>query len=137
LTVLLLKASADGPCKKCDIEKVKTVNDSINNLTLQLVKDFLCTFDKTCDNNAEFSEWSNETLFYVIQKKPQLFLDAISTSKLDIEAILYALENPLYDMDLQGTYDSLKTVDGKPKTKERYLSAIYKGAQKAGQNLKR
>ncbi len=128
---------ADGPCTKCSIEYVKVVNTEINALTLDLVKDFLCTFDKSCDNNAEFSEWSTETLFLVIQKYPKLFIDAVSDKRLDIPCILKALENPLYDMDLQGTYDSLNAINSDEKKKELYLSAIYKGAQKSGQKLKR
>ena len=63
-----LTASADKNCKSCDIEKVKIVNDHLDSLTFQIVKDFLCTFDKSCINNAEYSEWSNETLFLVIEK---------------------------------------------------------------------
>jgi hypothetical protein len=138
LTFLLLKASADGPCKKCDIEKVALVNDSIERLTPHLINGFLCTFDRTCDNSAEFSEWSNETLFLVILKEPNLFLEAISNNKFDNESIIAAIENPIHDLfDLQRTYDSIKTSKIKSGLKDRYLNAIFIAGQKDGQKLKR
>jgi len=35
-------------CKKCDVNKVKAVNEHLDRLTFTLVEDFLCTFDNSC-----------------------------------------------------------------------------------------
>jgi hypothetical protein len=129
---------ADGPCKKCDVEKVKAVNDSINRLTRELLKDFLCTFDKTCDNNAEFSEWSNETLFLVMVTNPDLFLDVVSKDKSNQDEILHEVKNPLHDLlDLQKTYDAIKSTKNKSETKKHFLTAILAAGQKGGVEIRK
>jgi hypothetical protein len=139
LTVISVRTlHADNPCKECDIEKVKAVNDNINKLTLDLVKDFLCTFDSSCNNNAEYSEWSNETLFLVIKTDPVLFMDAVSRGKLNHSEIIDEIENPIHDLiNLQQVYDSIKSFKGKSQLKDRYLNAIIVAGQKDGQSIKK
>jgi len=130
-------ASADGPCIKCDIEKVKVINEQIDNLTFTILADFLCTFDSTCINNGEYSEWSNATLFLVLRKAPKLFMDVVSKTHIRSKVIIYELENPIHDqIKLQQVYDTIKTTDIPKKIKALYLKAVWTAAEKSGETIK-
>jgi len=134
---LFLTASADKNCKSCDIEKVKIVNEHLDSLTFQIVKDFLCTFDKSCINNAEYSEWSNETLFAVIDKEPSLFFQVVATGQVDNKLLLREIENPVNDKNIQVIYDKIKGTTESGDLKTEYLNALMSAAKKGGQKLKK
>ena len=134
---IFLTALADKNCKSCDIEKVKIVNDHLDSLTFQIVKDFLCTFDKLCINNAEYSEWSNETLFVVIDKEPSLFFQVIATGQVDNKLLLKEIENPVTEIDIQAIYDKIKRTTVSADLKTEYLNALMKAAEKGGEKLKK
>src|SRR5690606_30369658 len=59
---------------KCDLNIVLEVSENQDNLDLKLVSRFLRTLNGECTNNVEFSEFSNEMLFVVLVKRPDLFL---------------------------------------------------------------
>lgn len=116
---------------KCDILKVKVLNDSIENLSQNIVNDFLMTFDKECKNNAEYSEWSNETLFLLLARKPDLFLQGIQNSKgIDRKCIISEIENPIKDIDLKKIYSELKSVNMPSEFKESVCHALKTAAKK-------
>ena len=119
---------AGNDCKKCDIEKVKIVNEHLDSLTFQIIYDFLCTFDSSCRTNAEFSEWSNETIFKLLDKSPKLFFQVIVKRQIDNKLILREVENPLLDFDLQKIYNKVKTINVLSEIKKEYLDAICKAA---------
>jgi len=132
-----LPVHADNPCKKCDIETVKLINDNLNDLTLELVINFLCTFDSTCNNNIEYTQWSNETLFFLIQTNPNLFMDAFSIEKTNHSYIIQEIQNPVQDViNLQQTYDTIKEYKGNSKIKNQLLKALIIAAKKDNQNFK-
>jgi hypothetical protein len=125
------------PCTKCDIEKVKLVNDRLDSLSLQLISDFLCTFDSSCASNVEYSEWSNETLFKVMQKAPTLFFQVIEREFLNSNLLLQEIRSPINDgIDLQLTYDRLKRGKAKVEIKAKYLEALKVAAKKENIELK-
>lgn len=61
----------------CSIKVLKNTDERIDNLDLKTVAEFLASFHKDCSNNVEFSEWSNELLFKVAHKKPDLLLQLL------------------------------------------------------------
>ena len=127
---------AENNCVKCDLDKVKIVNEHIDSLTFKMVSDFLCTFDDSCINNVEYSEWSNETLFKVINKAPTLFFKVIEKGQVDNNLLLKEIESPINDLiDLQGTYDKLNSTTVSPDIKSKYLNAVIKAAEKSGENI--
>jgi hypothetical protein len=131
-TLLFLTiASIDNPCLKCDIDKVKAVQASIDSLTFKIVKDFLCTFDSTCINDAEYSESSNGTLFTILEYNPTLFFQVISEEKLDNELFLKVIKNPIHDLiDLQKVYNKIKLAKMSQNLKYNYLEAVEEVASK-------
>lgn len=126
---------AVSPCTKCDIEKVKIANEHLDSLTIQIIRDFLSTFDSSCDINVEYSGWSNETLFAVMQKAPTLFFQIIQEGNVNSKQLINEIESPVNDLiDLQKTYDELKASIAETEIKSIYLEAIIFAGKKS--NLK-
>ena len=139
LTLLIFITSFSvTACDKCNIDKVKIVNEHLDSLTFQIVSDFLCTFDSSCIKNAEYSEWSNETLFKVLVKAPTIFFKVIAKEKMDNKQFLKEIENPVHNLlDLQKTYNSIKITSTPTDIKTKYLNAVIKAANKSGQTIKK
>lgn len=139
LTVLSFQTVfATKPCDKCDLDKVRIVNQHLDSLTTQMLSEFLCTIDNSCKNNVEFLEFSNETLFAVLEKAPNLFFQVMTTGKIDNEIILIEIENPINDLiNLQTVYDKTKLATAKTELKTKYLNALILAAEKSGQKLKK
>ena len=72
--------SQNNNISKCDLTIVLETSNKINNLSEDLILRFLQTFGKECKNNVEFSEFSNEVLFKVIQGYPELFYKIIKNN---------------------------------------------------------
>ena len=58
------------------------------------------TFGKECRNNVEYSEWSNELLFSVLDNQPELMLKTIEKGekRFDMNEILEDLSTPSGDL---------------------------------------
>lgn len=130
-------AFATRPCDKCDIDKVKVVNEKLDSLTFDIVSEFLCTFDRSCSVNVEYSEWSNETLFRVLETDPALLLQVLATGVVDNTMILNEIQNPVVDLDLQGVYDNVKGISASLDMKVKCLEALVVAADKAGTRIEK
>jgi hypothetical protein len=98
LTVFLSNGFSQEECTKCDIDKVKTVEENMKNLNYQIIEDFLCTFDVSCKTNEEYSEWSNELIFKVVENYSALRIKVLEQSQnIDRILILNEIENPSLD----------------------------------------
>ena len=112
---------------KCNIEIVLETNENIENISEDLMLRFLKIFGPECKNNVEFSEFSNETLFKVIQTEPELFCSVIENNKdqVDIGIIISELKSPLHDLiDLELTIDKIASVKTKSSLKNKLILAI-------------
>lgn len=85
--------------KKCDGAVIQYAQAKAGKLTKSDMKNFMLTFGKECDNNVEFSEFSNEVLFLVLSRQTKLTLKTIEKeeTQLDLEAILDDLSAPISD----------------------------------------
>ncbi len=85
---------------KCNISIVSEANNSGEKISEDLMLRFLKTFGKDCRNNAEFTEFSNKTLFKVIQKNPEKFVKILNNnlSKIDFNEVLINLRNPIEEL---------------------------------------
>jgi hypothetical protein len=121
--------------QKCDITVLRTTSEKIGQLTQKEISDFLLTFGQECQNNIEYSEWSNELLFSILDKQTDLTLRTIEKveKRIELEEILSDLSEPIHDQtnikDLlvkvdkvkvkkelkNKIVDRLKTADGKTK----------------------
>ena len=138
LTFTLSTLFAQTGCTKCEIEKVKIVSEHLDNLTSQMIEDFLCTFDTSCFTNAEYSEWSNEVLYNVLDNDPSLLLKVLTNSQVrNIQLLMTEIENPIHEFDYQEIYDKVKDTKTKDELTNRILTALKIAAEKEGKEIKR
>lgn len=86
--------------KKCDGSVVLSTNINVGRLTKKEVREFLLTFGKECQKNVEFSEFSNEVLFQILDKQTTLILETIEKEEkqIELDEILNDLSSPNSDM---------------------------------------
>jgi hypothetical protein len=86
----------------CNIDIVLSTLNNIDSLSDNEIRLFLKTFSQKCRNNVEFSEFSNEMLFKVLEKHSEAFLriicDSNSPIEIDFETIYEELKSPLHDL---------------------------------------
>ncbi len=112
---------------KCNISIVREAYQNIENISGELMLQFLKTFGKDCKNNVEFSEFSNETLFKVIQKNPEVFSEILekNLNQIDFEEIIFNLRNPLHDLiDLDLTINKIADTKIEKSIKDKLIIAI-------------
>ena len=85
---------------KCGLDIILQIENDIDSLTIQKMRAFLTNFSKDCRNNVEFSEVSNEVLFIVIEKYPDLFVTVMcdNNAEIECEEIYFQLSQPLHDL---------------------------------------
>lgn len=108
-------------CISSNINEIVKVEKNILEVDSKQILLFLLTIKKECENNTEFSEYSNKVLFELLDKRTSSLIKVISkNSSLDIEYILLQISNPILDYD----YKSLKTKIGKCKTKSVFKKKL-------------
>ena len=123
-------------CEKCNLDYIVKVDTTISNLDYKDLQNFLCTFDSSCVNNDEFSEYGNEVLFLSLEKYPEEFMrvfDSISSKSKEI--ILDNLESPIFDnIDVLYIISIIQndTISGEPDIKEQLLASLKIAQQKSG-----
>ena len=123
-------------CKKCDIEKLLDLSENLENLNYETVKNFICTFDSSCINNIEFSEWSNELLYKLVEKDINLLNDVLHDLGFNyVKLICKELETPILDVDLKRIYDLIEKSHGPKDMIVAEKNAIKKAAQNEGIKL--
>ena len=102
LTILVLTTTTlfGQVVEKCDRTILLSTSNNIGQLTQKQIADFLFTFGKECRNNVEYSEWSNELLFSLLDKQTELTLKTIEKEekKIEKDEILNDLSEPIHDM---------------------------------------
>ena len=132
-TLSLLTVSAQNEIGKCNIQKIKNVHENLNNLTYKIVLEFLYSFDKSCKNNVEYSEWSNEMLFKLIENSTDLYFEVLNGLKAENQTLLLnEIENPNSEINFQKIYNKIKLSKTKTEFKNQYLNNLRKGAEKSG-----
>ena len=125
----LLLLYADALDDKCSLEILKATADSLNELDKASISAFLSTFQKGCDKNVEYSEWSNELLFQVVEQYPKLFLKVLhENNSIDQKIILQELKTPVNDeIDLEQLIKSVEKASSNNETNKRVLEALFMG----------
>lgn len=122
-------------CEKCDISKVTAVyNKQKESITYNDVKAFLCTFDESCKNNAEYSEFSNEVLYDLLEKKPETVIDVLAKEKTIKSKYIYEIvASPINDsFDLKKIYTEIEKIGaGDSNVKSRLLTSLKMAIDKS------
>lgn len=101
LTILTLPTTTlfGQEIEKCDRAILLSTSNKIGQLTYKEITNFLLTFGKECKDNVEYSEWSNEILFSLLDKQTELTLKTIKKeeNKIEKDEILNNLSEPVHD----------------------------------------
>lgn len=119
---------------KCDGAVIQYAEARAGRLTKSDMKNFLSTFGKECDNNVEFSEFSNEVLFLVLSKQTKLTLKTIEKEEkqLDLEAILGDLREPISDMiHVENILPKAKKIKIESRLKTRIIESLNTAVRSA------
>ena len=123
--------------ERCDTKTLLYIHQSIDKLTEEAVSKFLDTFSEDC-NNAEYTAWSNQLLFDIIDKDVDLYMKVMQSKESDkIHIIMDELSNPLLDYDYQLFYDRIKKSNASKNIKTYHMKALVEAAEKAGVILKK
>ena len=102
LTILTLTTTTfyGQVIEKCDGTILLRTSERIGKLKQDEIRDFLLTFGPECKNNVEYSEWSNELLFSLLDKQTELTLKTIEKEerKIEMNEILNDLNSPINDL---------------------------------------
>ena len=111
---------------KCNIKILKSFNESLDSLQINIAKEFFLTFNDTCSNNTEYSEWSNELLFDYLAKYPKNFIEVLSLDeKYQLNIIYKNLESPINDnYDLENIYKKIEIINTQSPIKKEILKRI-------------
>lgn len=137
--VLLSIASfGQNSCPKCDIETVKEIRLHRDNLTDEIVFKFLCSFDESCLDYAEYSQASNGTIFDLLDIATDLFIRVLDSDNVNVKQILTKIEDPIDDgIDLQLCYDRVAKLDKSTKYRAEVLAALDLAAERSGLKIRK
>ena len=138
LTLVSLPNIASAQSQKCDIDKLLIINKNMDDLSFQMIEDFLLTFDESCKNNVEYSEWSADLLVKVIDRYPKLYFKVLTSDKISNESyILKTFSNPLSEYNYQKLYDKINVIETDKSIKSNYLKCLIEIAKNSGFEIKK
>lgn len=98
LTLIVLQGYGQV-VKKCDSKVLLETSKRVGTLNQKEITDFLLTLGHQCRDSIEFSEWSNELLFNILDKQTELALTTLDKKQGEMETktILGILSSPIAD----------------------------------------
>ena len=134
LTILTLTTLAvQGQVKKCDGTILLSTSEKIGKLSGKEIADFLLTFGQVCRDNAEYSEWSNELLFKLLDKQTELTVKTIEKEekRLEMATILNDLSEPIGDAsDIKILIAKIERVDINDRLKREIIRNLKTADEK-------
>jgi hypothetical protein len=112
---------------KCNIDFAAVANQNADKLSEKMCLDFLLTIDSICDNNVEFSELSNGTLFKILDLNPVILINTMEKYRtiIDSHLIISMFQDPIDDsIDLKGIEKKLLELDSKSEYKSKIIKSI-------------
>ncbi len=102
---------------QCNIKILLEVSEKMDSLSIYDIDAFLKTFSKKCRNNVEYSEWSNELLFDIINAYAYQTVRLLNDSSYARDYILKKLSSPLLEK-----HDPKKIIE---KVRETGISGVF------------
>jgi len=115
------------PISKCDLNAIKLAYLNADNLSEKVCLDFILSIDTVCKNDVEFGEFSNETIFKILDKSPLVLLKTMDNfkSKINTQLILLMIQDPIQDgFDLIGIKKKIQGLDLKTDCKDEVIKSI-------------
>lgn len=110
----------------CSSKILGQTAESIEKLRPIHVADFLATFHKNCKNNVEYSQYSNELLFEIANRNPNMLLEVLTkNSSLDKELIVNEFKSPTHDgINLEETINRINQSTFKSDVQTEIIAAL-------------
>jgi plasmid maintenance system killer protein len=83
------------PIKKCDGAVILVTKNKLGQLTQGEITNFLLTFGQECRNNVEYTEFSNEILFDLLDMQTELLVKTMKSEESKISNRLEKLKGNL------------------------------------------
>lgn len=115
--------------EKCSVTVLRKTFDRMDRLKERDIRNFLMTFDPRCDSHADFSEWSNEILFDVLNAYPKEVLEVLQKeqSRLDMGEILSELSSPVTDkVNVRELINKIDQIKGLKEIKNKVIEFLQK-----------
>jgi hypothetical protein len=115
--------------KKCDFNTLLSIRKNLNKLNKSQIRDLLFVIDTSCVNDVEFGEFSNELLFMVLEKEPELFISEFheNVGEIDTGYIFLELSRPVNDgIEIKQILHKVENVNIDNKTKHRIIEILKK-----------
>lgn len=109
---------------RCNIAVVREMDEGIKTGSKELVYRFLCSFDSSCSTNVEYSQYSNEVLFKVLEMHTSIFMQCLKRPEVDREYVFQRLSEPLVYEDVKQLKEIVSKARGDAGTKRRILTAL-------------
>jgi hypothetical protein len=117
---------------KCNLETIKNLRIHKDSLTDKLITDFLFSIDKSCQNDVEWSEASNWTLFWLADIETKRFIKILKSNKdkIDTALIISTFKQPIDDeIDLLEIYNKIFNLTDKDEFVLEILNSIKLAAK--------
>jgi len=111
--------------KRCDIDIVLETDENMDSLSDNLIYLFLYSFDESCSNNVEFSEYSNEVLFKLLKHYPDQAAKNIIRDEINQDVIFKELSSPINDaISVDEVVESLENSSIDVIIKKKFVTAL-------------
>ena len=112
--------------QKCDGTILRSTSEKVGRLTQKEITDFLLTFGEECRNNAEYSEWSNELLFSILDKQTELIIKTIEKEekRIEITEILDDLSSPILDPNIKDIISKVEKIKIQKELKDKIIEGL-------------
>ena len=109
----------------CNLAVVRNTNKNLRHLTTPNIYAFLSTFDTSCRNNFEYTEYSNDVLFKILTTNPRLLVDALEKyADLHKGYIYMEISNPLLDYNFKEIIQLVERTCQSGQVKEKVISKL-------------
>jgi hypothetical protein len=138
ISIMTFGQESNDKSLKCNSLTIENLRLNTENITDSLVLDFLLSLDVTCKNHVEFSEVSNETLFWLANIETTRLFRVINTKSelLDINFIILEFRRPVHDgIDLETIYKKIHSLKQETYPTIQILDSIKSAAKGLGINI--
>jgi len=122
------KISKEYQTDRCNIQSVVDVKMAITSekLNKDLLVKFLYSFDDSCKNNAEYSQFSNAILFTTLEHHSSLVIEILAENgELNHDYIFSEISRPIHDgIDLNKIFESVEKSESDAQIKDKLLESL-------------
>ncbi len=129
LTILTLVTTTlfGQTIQKCDGTVLLSTSEKIGKLNQKEVTEFLLTFGQECRNNVEYSEWSNELLFSLLDKQTDLTVKTIEKEEkiIEMDEFFDDLSSPIHDpINIKNIISKIEKIKFKKELKDKIIERL-------------